>query len=77
MIPPDLLEKLTQQAGGRFRLTAMLQKRAREICLGAPSLFGAQPDRPMEVALREAAEGKLYLVSPEEAGEEETEETEE
>jgi len=66
MISPDLIERLTDQTGGRFRLTTLLQKRAREICLGSPMLVRQQADRPHEIALDEASEGKIFLVEGEE-----------
>jgi len=77
MIPPDILERLTREAGGRFRITSLLEKRAREICLGAPSLMGGQPERPQEAALQEAIDGKIRLLTPEEAAAEAEAEAEE
>ena len=65
MLAPDLLETLTKSAGGRFRLTTLLQKRARELCLGAPALVPSQADRPHEVAADEALHGAIYLVAHE------------
>ena len=67
MIGPDILEKLTVSSGGRFRLTTLLQKRAREICLGAPALVRSAPERPHEMAIQEAQDGKVYLLTSAEA----------
>ena len=69
MISPDLLEEQTQKVGGRFRLTSLLQKRSRELCLGAPPLAErrSQAERPHETAIREVAEEHIYLASPDEA----------
>ena len=67
MLSPDLLEDMTQKVGGRFRLTSLLQKRSRELCLGAPRLTEMDSERPHEIALAEAHEDKIYLTSPEEA----------
>ena len=64
MISPDLLERLIQATGGRFRLTTLIQKRAREICLGAPPLVKPESDRPHEIAMLEIAEGRIYLAQP-------------
>ncbi len=69
MISPDLLEVQTQRVGGRFRLTTLLQKRSRELCLGAPPLAErrAQAERPHETAIREVEGDHIYLASPDEA----------
>ena len=66
MISPDLLERLTEETGGRYRLTTLIQKRAREICLGAPPLTKPESDRPQETAVLEIAAGRVYLTMPEE-----------
>lgn len=67
MLSPDLLEEMTLKVGGRFRLTSLLQKRARELCLGAPRLSKFDSERPHEIALAEIKEDKIYLSAPEEA----------
>jgi len=60
----DRLEKLTQKVGGRFRLTALLQKRLAELVKGSPPLVDLPAKDYFEVALREIEEGKIELLRP-------------
>ena len=54
----------TQDAkvGGRFKLTALLQKRIRELVAGAPHLVEIRSDNPIDVAIAEVRAGKIELV---------------
>jgi len=60
----DRLEKLTQKVGGRFRLTALLQKRLAELVKGSPPLVDLPSSNYFEIALREIEEGKVELLRP-------------
>ena len=60
----DRLEKLTQKVGGRFRLTALLQKRLAELVRGSPALVDLPSNNYFEVALREIEEGRIELLRP-------------
>ena len=60
----DRLEKLTQKVGGKFRLTALLQKRLSELVKGSPALVDLPSNNYFEVALREIEEGRIELLRP-------------
>jgi len=65
----DRLEKLTAKVGGRFRLTALLQKRLEELVKGSPPLVDLPSNNYFEVALREIEEGRIKLLEPPAASE--------
>ena len=58
----DRLEHLTQKVGGRFRLTALLQKRLAELVKGSPPLVDLPSNNFFEIALREIEEGRIELL---------------
>lgn len=58
------LEQLTQKVGGRFRLTALLQKRLAELVKGSPPLVDLPSNNYFEIALREIEEGRIELLRP-------------
>ena len=60
----DRLERLTQKLGGRFRLTALLQKRLTELVRGSPPLVDLPSNNYFEIALREIEEGRIELLRP-------------
>ena len=60
----DRLEQLTQKVGGRFRLTALLQKRLSELVKGSPPLVDLPSNNYFEIALREIEEGRIELLRP-------------
>lgn len=63
----ERLERLTQKVGGRFRLTALLQKRMSELVRGSPPMLDIDPDvaeNLFEVALREIESGRIELIRP-------------
>ncbi len=72
-------EDIVNKAGGRFKLTALIQHRVRELMDGARPLVDRNGRTDIEVAIQEIAEDKISLemVSEEEAAaiadEEETE----
>ena len=61
-----ILDELEARLGGRFVLTALLQKRVRELVAGAPRLIETRTDNPIDVAIEEIRAGKIELV-PEDA----------
>jgi DNA-directed RNA polymerase subunit omega len=61
-----IIDELEQKVGGRFKLTALLQKRIRELVAGAPRLVDVRTDNPIDVAIEEIRAGKIELV-PEDA----------
>ena len=60
----DRLEQLTQKVGGRFRLTALLQKRLAELVKGSPPLVDLPASDYFEIALSEIEEGRIELLRP-------------
>ena len=63
----ERLELLTQKVGGRFRLTALLQKRMAELVRGSPPMLEVQPEvaeNLFEVALQEIEAGRIELIRP-------------
>ncbi|MGE0191828.1 MAG: DNA-directed RNA polymerase subunit omega [Planctomycetota bacterium] len=61
-----ILDELEERVGGRFSLTALLQKRVRELVAGAPRLVESKSDNPIDIAIEEVRAGKIELV-PEDA----------
>ena len=61
-----VLDQLETTVGGRFKLTALLQKRIRELVAGAPRLVDIKSDNPIDIAIEEIRAGKIELV-PEDA----------
>ena len=64
---PERLEKLTQKVGGRFRLTALLQKRMAELVKGSPPMLEVSnevADNLFEIALQEIEAGRIELIRP-------------
>ena len=61
-----ILDELEARVGGRFQLTALLQKRIRELVAGAPRLVDVRSDNPIDVAIEEVRAGKIALVAEEE-----------
>lgn len=60
----ERLERLTQKVGGRFRITALLQKRLVELVKGSPPLVDLPSNNYFEIALREIEEGRIELLRP-------------
>ncbi len=52
-------EELIQRVGGRFKFTALIQKRWRELMFGARPMVDPANLTPLEIAIREVAEGKI------------------
>lgn len=61
-----VLDELEAKIGGRFKLTALLQKRIRELVAGAPRLIETNSDDPVDIAIQEIRANKIELV-PEDA----------
>jgi DNA-directed RNA polymerase subunit K/omega len=55
------IEELAKLVGGRFRLSALLQKRVRELTLGAPPLTETVHRDPVMTAIEELRAGKIEL----------------
>lgn len=54
-------EEIVQKAGGRFKLTALIQHRLRELMEGARPLVERRGRSDMEIVIQEIAEGKITL----------------
>ena len=61
-----IIDELEGRVGGRFQLTALLQKRIRELVAGAPRLMDTRSDNPINIAIEEVRAGKVELI-PEDA----------
>jgi len=61
-----VIDELESRVGGRFKLTALLQKRIRELVAGAPRLVEIRSENPIDIAIEEIRAGKIDLV-PEDA----------
>ena len=61
-----VIDELESRVGGRFMLTALLQKRIRELVAGAPRLVEIRSENPIDIAIAEIRAGKIELV-PEDA----------
>lgn len=62
-------EDIIRKAGGRFKFTAMVQKRWRELLMGARPMVEPGSMSPLEVAICEIAEGKIVSKDPSESDE--------
>lgn len=58
LIPEYVIHKV----GGRFRLSALLQKRMQQLNRGAPRLVDIDTDDPMKIALAELMADKISFV---------------
>ncbi len=52
-------EDIINAVGGRFKFTALVQKRWRELMMGARPMVDPENRTPLEIAIREIAEGKI------------------
>ena len=69
MLDIDTEEELVKLVGGKFRLTALIQKRMAELNRGAPHLVEFEnTDEPhlRDVVIKEILEGKIELAPMEE-----------
>ncbi len=55
------MQELAKKAGGTFRFTTLLIRRARELADNAPILIDSDSNDPIEIALEEFASGKISL----------------
>lgn len=58
-------DKVINQLGGRFKFTALVQHRIRELMDGARPLVERHGRSDFEVAVQEIVEGKITLEVPE------------
>jgi DNA-directed RNA polymerase subunit omega len=52
-------DKIVHQLGGRFKFTALIQHRVRELMEGARPLVERDGRSDFEIAVQEAVEGKI------------------
>lgn len=62
----SLPQELVKQVGGSFRLTALLQKRVRELVRGQKALFETRERNYIKIASEELKRGLIELVADEE-----------
>src|SRR5690606_36315265 len=63
-------DKVINQLGGRFKFTALVQHRIRELMEGARPLVERQGRNDFEVAVQEIVEGKITLEMTEDGDDE-------
>ena len=61
MIEALMSDDLINRVGGRFRLTALIQKRWLELLQGARPLVDPAGKTEMEVVIEEIAQGKIAI----------------
>jgi len=61
MIEALMSDDLIERAGGRFRLTALIQKRWLELLQGARPLVDSTGKSDIEVVIEEIAQGKIGI----------------
>ncbi len=67
-------EEIVNKVGGRFKLSALIQKRLVALMKGARPLVPTRPGQhPMEIVLEEILQDKIYLHIPALEGEEKPE----
>lgn len=54
-------EEIVNKAGGRFKLSALIQKRMVALNRGARPLVELQTKNPMEIVVAEIMQDKIYL----------------
>lgn len=52
-------EDIINQVGGRFKLSSVIQKRWRELMMGARPMIEPAGMTPIEIVVKELMEGKL------------------
>ncbi|MFH1418970.1 MAG: DNA-directed RNA polymerase subunit omega [Planctomycetota bacterium] len=52
-------EDIINKVGGRFRFTALIQKRWRELMLGARPMVEPEGKTQLEIVIQEISEGKI------------------
>ena len=62
-------DELVEKMGGRFKLTALIQRRWVELLQGARPLVESDTTSLMELAVQEIAEGKITIYDPRDASE--------
>lgn len=58
------MQLLAEKHGGRFRLGALLLKRAKQLVLGDPPLADLKTDNAVAIAIHEANAGLIELKEP-------------
>ena len=66
MIEGLVREDVVKSVGGRFKLTALIQHRVRELMEGARPLVERQGRGDIELAVEEVAQGKITYAYAEE-----------
>ncbi|MBI4243705.1 MAG: DNA-directed RNA polymerase subunit omega [Planctomycetes bacterium] len=60
LLNAEILGKCTEEVGGIFRFTVLLQRRVRELVRGATPLVAVTTEMdPIDIALKEFLDGKI------------------
>lgn len=62
-------DTLIEMVGGRFRLTALIQRRWLQLMQGARPMVDTKGLTDLEIVLKEILDGKIVAVQPGEDGE--------
>ena len=54
-------EAIVKKVGGRFKLSALIQKRLVQIMAGARPLVDLKTDNKLEIVIQEIMQDKIYL----------------
>ena len=54
-------DEIVNKVGGRFKLTALIQKRWRDLMFGARPLVEPGKLTPLEIAVQEVVQGKIGI----------------
>ena len=68
MLDDTRLEKLTNLCGGRFHLTALIQKRMKELILNSPRIGETDTQQMFDTVLDEIESARVKLALPEDKG---------
>ena len=71
MIVRPTVSELLKKAKNRYELVIATSRRARQIAEGAEVKTDVKEESPVTLAANEIAEGKIKIIEPEEAQEEE------
>lgn len=62
-------DEIIEMVGGRFRLTALIQRRWLQLMHGARPMVDTKGLTDLEVVLKEIVDGKIVAIQPGEDGE--------
>ncbi len=64
-------DEIINQVGGRFKLTALIQRRWHQLMQGARPMVETEGLTDLEIVVKEIVEGKIEPIFPDESGDKE------